>query len=136
MGKKGHEKLLANRIKENPKTFYTYIKSKRVARERTGPVKDKGGNLCVEPEEVGEVLNEYFVSVFAKDKELVEGDLREGTVEFTGQVAINKEQVCILKSIKVDKYPGPDGIYPRILREAREQITGALTDIFVSSLTT
>ena len=53
--KRGNEKALASRIKENPKAFYTNIKSKRIARERVGPLKDKGGNLCVEPEEMGEV---------------------------------------------------------------------------------
>eukprot|EP00061_Rhincodon_typus_P015388 g43029.t1 len=135
--KRGHEKSLANWIKENPKAFYTYAKSKRVTWERVGPFKDKEGNLCVEPDDVGEVLNEYFVSVFTKEKELVEDDVREGSVEYQSQVAIKKERVlCILKSMKVDRSPGPDGIYPRILTEAREQIAGALTGIFVSSLAT
>ena len=45
--KRGHEKALASRIKENPKAFYSYIKSKRAARERVGPLKDRGGNLCM-----------------------------------------------------------------------------------------
>ena len=49
---------LADRIKENPMAFYTYIRNTRVARERVGPLKDKGGKLCVEPKEVGEILNE------------------------------------------------------------------------------
>eukprot|EP00061_Rhincodon_typus_P010069 g34075.t1 len=58
--------------------------------------------------------------------ELVEDDLREGSVEFLSQVAIEKEELlCILESIKVDKSPGPDETYPRILREAREQIAGS-----------
>jgi len=48
---------LASRIKENTKAFYTYTRSKRVARERVGPLKDRGWNLCVEPEEMGELLN-------------------------------------------------------------------------------
>jgi len=39
--KRGHEMSLASRIEENPKGFYTYIKSKRVARERVGPLKDR-----------------------------------------------------------------------------------------------
>jgi len=56
--KMGHKKSYANRIKENSKAFYTYVKSKRVARERIGPL--KGGNPCMEPEEMGEILNEYF----------------------------------------------------------------------------
>eukprot|EP00061_Rhincodon_typus_P016612 g44920.t1 len=69
--------------------------------------------------------------------ELEEDDLREGSVKFLSQVAIKKEEVlCIFKSIKVDKSQSPDGIYPRILREAREQIAGTLTDIFASSLAT
>eukprot|EP00061_Rhincodon_typus_P011316 g36241.t1 len=38
--------------------------------------------------------------------------------------------------IKVDTSPGLDGIYPRLLREAREEIAGALIKIFVSSLAT
>ena len=48
---------MANRIKENPKAFYSYVKSKRVARERVGPLKDSGGDLCMEPEEMGKILN-------------------------------------------------------------------------------
>eukprot|EP00061_Rhincodon_typus_P012728 g38638.t1 len=94
-------------------------------------------NLCVEPEEVAETPNKYFVLVFTKEKELVEDDLREGSVEFLSQIAIKVEEVlCALKSIKVVKSPGPDEIYPRILRDATEQIAGALTDIFESLLAT
>eukprot|EP00061_Rhincodon_typus_P003128 g19359.t1 len=67
----------------------------------------------------------------------MEDDLREGSVKFLNQVAIKKEEVLyILKTIKVDKSPGPDGIYPRILREAKDQIAGELTDIYASSLAT
>ena len=42
----------------------------------------------------------------------------------------------VLKSIKVDKSPGPNGIYPRLLREARVEIAGVLTEIFAFSLAT
>ena len=41
-----------------------------------------------------------------------------------------------LGNIKTDKSPGPDGIYPRLLRETRDVIAGPLTEIFVSSLDT
>lgn len=37
-------------------------------------------------------------------------------------------------SIKVDKSPELVGTYPRFLKEAREKIARALTQIFVSSL--
>eukprot|EP00061_Rhincodon_typus_P006394 g26992.t1 len=54
-----------------------------------------------------------------------------------GHFEIKKEVVLdLLQSIKVDKSLRPAGIYPRLLREARQEIAGGLTKIFVSSLTT
>eukprot|EP00061_Rhincodon_typus_P007397 g29059.t1 len=38
----------------------------------------------------------------------------------------------VLKCIKVDKFPGPDQMYPRTLWEAGEEIAGTLAEIFVS----
>ena len=75
--KRGHEMSLAGWIKEIPKAFYAYIRGKRVAKERLGPLKDSGGNLCMQPDEVGEVLNEYFASVFIKEKDVVDGECRK-----------------------------------------------------------
>eukprot|EP00061_Rhincodon_typus_P002192 g16844.t1 len=40
----------------------------------------------------------------------------------------------LLKSTEVDKSPEPKDIYPRLLRETRQEIAGAFTKIFVSSL--
>lgn len=38
---------LARGITENPKTFYPFIKSERVARERVGPVQDNRRNVIM-----------------------------------------------------------------------------------------
>eukprot|EP00061_Rhincodon_typus_P014255 g41169.t1 len=44
--------------------------------------------------------------------------VRGGYGDILGHVNIKEEEVlCVLKNIKVDEFPGPDGIYPRILRE-------------------
>eukprot|EP00061_Rhincodon_typus_P009618 g33253.t1 len=53
------------------------------------------------------------------------------------QFEIKKEMVLdLLKGNLMDKSRGPDGICPRLLREAGEEIAEALTKIFVSSLAT
>ena len=106
-----------------------------MTRVRLGPVKDSSGNLCMESEEIGEALNEYFSSVFTKERgHVVEEDsvIQAGRLE---EVDIQKEDVlAILKSLRIDKSPGPDGIYPRILWEARDEIAEPLALIFMSSL--
>lgn len=50
---------------------------------------------------------------------------------------IKKEKVLgLLNSIKLDKSPGPDGIYPSLLRERRGEIAAGFTKILASSMTT
>lgn len=44
-----------------------------------------------------------------------------------------EEELWLLKTIKMDKSPSSDVIYPR---EARDEIAGTLARIFISSLTT
>ena len=45
-----------------------------MTRVRLGPVKNSSGKLCVDSEEIGEALNEYFSSVFTQERDsVVEG---------------------------------------------------------------
>ena len=84
----------------------------------------------MEPEDMGEVLNENFASVFNKEKDLVDDESGKGFVDSLSHVELKKEEVLgFLRNIKVDKSPGPDGIYTKIRREAKEEIAGALREI-------
>jgi len=69
MAKSGQEIALAYKEKENPKSFYKYIKGKRVRL-----LKDLQGHRYVEPQEMGEFLNEYFSLVFTVEKGMDVGD--------------------------------------------------------------
>eukprot|EP00061_Rhincodon_typus_P004139 g21835.t1 len=91
----------------------------------------------MESEEVGEVNNEYFASVFTKEKNTDDGKIREGYVDILGHVNVKEDMVLgILKTTRIDKSPDSDGIYPGILKETREEIAGALIEIFETSLAT
>ena len=68
---------------------------------------------------------------------MVDDESGKGCVDSLSHVEIKKEEVLgFLRNVKVDKSSEPDGIYHRLLREAREEIAGALREIFVSSLAT
>jgi len=45
-----------------------------------------GENLCMEPEEMGDMRNEYLASVFTKEKDLVDEESRVGCLDILGHV--------------------------------------------------
>lgn len=53
------------------------IKFKRGSREIVGSLQNQGGSLCLEPEEVGDILNEHF----SREKDIVVGEFKEGTAK-------------------------------------------------------
>jgi len=131
------KKPWSGRIKENPKAFYSYVRNKRMARVRVGLIRDSGGNLCLESEEVEEVLNEYFASVFTGERDFVACEDSVKQADMLEPVDVKKEEVLgIFKNMRIDKSSGPDGIYPRLQREVREEIVAPLAMIFASSLST
>eukprot|EP00061_Rhincodon_typus_P001735 g15620.t1 len=86
---------------------------------------------------MGEILNEYFAAVFTVEKNMEFRELEEINSDILKNVHITEEVVLdILQHIKVDKFPGPDQVYPRTLWEVREVIAGPLTEIFVPLMPT
>eukprot|EP00061_Rhincodon_typus_P014988 g42407.t1 len=95
---------LASSIEGNAEAFYAHIRIKRVTRDRLSPLKDKEGNLCLEPEEVGKVLNEYFTLVFTKERDM--------DVDIQGHAGIKKEVILgVLEDIRADE--NVDGLINR-----------------------
>ncbi|XP_059809285.1 uncharacterized protein LOC132382840 [Hypanus sabinus] len=126
-----YEVGLANKVKVNPKGFYSYIKSKRIVRDKIGPLENQSGQLCVEPKEMGEILNDFFSSVFTKEKDIELSKVWETSKEVMEPMTIKEVEVlALLRNLKVDKSPGPVRIFPRTLKEVCVEIAGALTEIF------
>eukprot|EP00061_Rhincodon_typus_P007771 g29791.t1 len=62
-------------------------------------------------------------------------ELQEGQGEEVIAGVITKEKVLgMLKCLKVDKSPSPDGLHPRVLKEIAEKIVETLVVIFQESL--
>eukprot|EP00061_Rhincodon_typus_P017224 g45816.t1 len=77
----------------------------------------------MEPEEMDEVLNKDFTSVFTKEKDMADNGLREGYDDILGHVDIKEEEVLgALKNIKEVVSPRSVRIYHIILKEAKEVI--------------
>src|SRR6218665_3513513 len=136
---KNFEQKLSRNVKEDSKSFYSYVRSKEKRKERVGPLKKDVGNkeVIVDDEEAAEVLNKYFSSVFTLE------DL--GNIPEPKQTCLSSENgltwiiftkenvVEQLKRLKTDKSPGIDELHPKFLHEVREEIGEVLAQIFNKS---
>ena len=139
MAKKNFEIRLAGKIKVDNKSFYAYVNSKRICKDKIGPLKDDLGNLVLATNKMGKMLNEYFASVFNKD-EVTEGidlnmDAIVGDSVVLENVEITLEKVYrAVSSLKRNKKEGVDGLNSTIFIECKSGVSLPLQKVFSSSI--
>ena len=124
ISKKLHELHIASNCKVNPKEFFRYVREKKTLKSTIGPLLSAEGEIVTDERETADILNEYFASVF-----IVEENRGEEAVPF-------QMEQRVIDKLKICKSPGPDKIYPRILKEVKEAICMPLCAIFNLSLQT
>jgi hypothetical protein len=140
--KRNFERKLAKDIKVNPKSFYVYVRSKTKVRDAVGPLVNSAGIKESDHEEMCNILNDYFGTVFTE--ELIVGKLpeiiknvKDDKGSMLSNVDITKEDINKrLKNLKVNKAPGVDEIVPRILIENADYLSQPLEYIYRESLET
>lgn len=134
-----YEQKLADNIKEDCKSFYAYVNSKKCNSRKVGPLEDPHGELVQEPDRAADILNNYFSSVFVDENlsnipkpiEMFSGTEGLSSVLITESVVLDK-----LKRINVSKSQGPDQLHGKLLYEIRYQLVKPLTKLFNLSLDT
>ena len=129
------ERNLAKNLKNNPKDFWRYCKSKLKSRSRLGDLQRDDDSLTSEDTEKAELLNTYFTSVFTRENldniPNMKSKLSNSPpiiVEFTPETVLKK-----LNRLKITKSAGPGGYHPRILSELAQSIKLPLSIIFTRS---
>ena len=141
--KRNFEEKLSAEVKQNPKSFYAYVRSKAKTKDKVFPLKDANGSVVHENAKVCTILNQYFTSVFTHEdtdctadnfpilREFYAGDLNDVLHE----IVINEDVVLSkLLKLQVNKAAGVDGIVPEILLKAANAICKPLTNIFNASI--
>jgi hypothetical protein len=136
-----YEKKLADNIKNDNKSFYAYVNSKRKTVHKTGPLQDNQGKLVDDDKEIANLLNEYFSSVFVEEDVnnipdpsiLYQGNGNDhlDKIQISSAAVLNK-----LNMLNVNKSQGPDDIHGKLLYELRDKLSVPLTILFSKSLST
>ena len=136
--KRNYEISVARQAKADPKPFYHLYNTKH--KQKIGPFRSQTGE-SLSDHETSTALNNYFLSVFTQEDvtslpnatQLFEGEDHEMLCDFN----ITKETVMKeIDKLKKTKSPGPDDIFPRVLKEARDVVSEPLANIFRKSLDT
>ena len=108
---------MAGNIKNDSKSFYSYVRSKQKVRDKVEPLENNRGNIISDGFQMAEVLNEYISSVFTTE------DISSLPVPFTkfegnksehlGKLFVNPKMIAQkIKKMKDNKSPGVDEIPP------------------------
>ena len=62
--KRNKELSIARICNHNPKSFYSYINERRIVRDNIGPLKTLEGILITTDNDMANIMNNYFSSVF------------------------------------------------------------------------
>ena len=119
------------------RNFFQLYRTK--TRECVGPIKSENGELISNCGDMSTMLNNYFLSVFTEENTLnvpeceliFRGDDQDRLCDITINETIVKKEIDKLKSTKS---PGPDELYPRIIKECKDVISKPLTNIFRKSI--
>ena len=133
--KKDLEKNIAKDVKKNPKKFYAYIRSKARTRDRVGPLKGKEGEIKDRDEDMCNILNNYFCSVFTREEEVTSTSTDSYKGGYLDNCLIVEDNVRRkIDNLKEGKAPGPDEISPTLLVRTRDIVSKPLTLIFNKSI--
>ena len=135
--KLNEEDRVAAAAKYNPKAFFAHVNSRKPVKNTIGPLKDKTGSIISSDEGMANILNEYFTSVYTEEDT---SEIPIVPIVYRGNNPLRKIEITVdkvkmkLKKLNSNKSAGPDGFYPRVIKETEEETAPHFCNIFRTSL--
>ena len=129
--------VVSDSYKENPKKFWSYIKSTGQESAGVSPLKNEDGFLKSDNQSKANILNSQFESAYTKEDTSSLPDKGPSPHPEMPDIAVNWKGVPkLLKGLKSFKATGPDSIPAFILKAAADQLSPILTRLYQTSFDT
>lgn len=127
---------IAQDMKEKPKVFWSYAKSRLKTKEQISSLTKPDGSVATTAPEKAETLNNFFASVFTvEDLNNMPSAPSHLVNEFLYSILITPDLVKKkLEALSPNKSPGPDIWHPYFLREIADTICIPLSILYTKSL--
>ena len=133
--KRNKETKIAKETKQNPKALFKYVNSKTKPKEGIANLTKEDGTQTTSDQEKSTVLNNFFSSVFVTEDDSPIPTLEAEYEKELNYVNINEEDMKnALQNLNISKSPGPDKMYPRILKELAKELANPLHRLFKKTM--
>ena len=133
------EKRAIEKIKLNPRAFFTYAKSKSKTVNSIGPLLDKDEKLQSDPLTMSNILQDQYIKAFSNPDSGDQTQPMPDTTDvpvFDDVKITTKEIIAAIDEISPYSAPGPDKIPAILIKECKNEIAPALTILWQKSLDT
>ena len=136
--KREYERKISQNCKENPKTFWQYVRSKSKCVSGISPLDKGDGNLAFDDKDKADILNKFFSGVFTRENTDNVPELEPGcrsNYTFLADIVISEEAVKKkLLNLNPYKAQGPDGIPNKVLKELSNELSKPIATLFNKSI--
>jgi ribonuclease P/MRP protein subunit RPP40 len=137
--KRDFENNIASRIKDDPKSFFAYVRNKSKSKTKIGPLKNDQGELISECSEMSELLNKYFTTVFTSEDliniPIASSRAKSNNVEILEHLTIDESSILsAVNRLQDNKSPGVDEINSTFLKGTIGGLLKPLAILFNLSL--
>ena len=128
------------KIKLNPRAFYSYANRKRKLKCKIGPLIDSNGNLQSDPKTMADILQQQYVKVFSEEDNDSDNHMQTETDSVNNTISdIEFSEHDIIKAIDAmpaRSAPGPDKFPVIILKKCKQELALPLYILWRKSLDT
>ncbi len=114
--------------------LYGYVKSQTTVRSLIPSLKRSDGSFAVTDHEKACELSEYFSSVFVKDNNILPHFEYDCDSELNTFTCSTTDIVKVVRKLKTNSSPGPDGVSVYFIKNVLAQIAGPLSKVYRTSL--
>ena len=126
-----------NKIKTNPRAFFSYAKKKSKVITSIGPLLDKENKLQSDPTVMSNILQDQYKTAFSNPDSGEKNQPQQDATNVPDFADINFTEEDVIKAINelgINSAPGPDKIPAKVIKECKDQLAPALVILWRRSL--